>query len=61
MRDVREKRVKNEPTIPSTIGLEKKTNPFVRATSPALQKTLGLVGADPVTVLAETRKRKDSF
>jgi hydroxyacylglutathione hydrolase len=61
MREVREKRAKEEPTIPSTIGLEKKTNPFVRATSPALQKTLGMAGADPVAVLAETRKRKDSF
>lgn len=61
MRDVAARRARNEPTIPSTIGLEKKTNPFVRATSPTLQKTLGLAGADPVTVLAETRKRKDSF
>ena len=61
MRDVRERRAKNEPTIPSTIGLEKKTNPFIRATSPALQKTLGLAGSDPVTVLAETRRRKDAF
>ena len=61
MKDVREKRAKSQPTIPSTIGLEKKTNPFVRATSPALQKTLGMSGSDPVSVLAETRRRKDSF
>ncbi len=54
-------RAAGKPTVPSTIGLEKRTNPFLRPTSPEIQKVLGLEGADPVTVFAETRKRKDRF
>ena len=51
----------NQPTVPSTIGLEKATNPFLRPTSPDLQANLNMVGADPVVVFAETRRLKDSF
>ena len=54
-------RAAGQATIPSTIGAERATNPFLRATSPALQRTLGLSGADPVAVFAETRRRKDRF
>ena len=54
-------RAAGKPTVPSTIGVEKRTNPFLRATSAEIQKTLGLVGADPVAVFAETRRRKDRF
>lgn len=50
-----------KPTIPSTIGLEKATNPFLRPASPELRATLGLAGAPDVEVLAETRRRKDGF
>jgi hydroxyacylglutathione hydrolase len=51
----------NQPTVPTTIALEKATNPFLRPDSENLQQTLGMIGADPVSVFAETRKRKDSF
>lgn len=54
-------RAAGKPTVPSTMGLEKRTNPFLRPTSPEIQKVLGLEGADPVAVFAETRKRKDRF
>ncbi len=54
-------RAKGEWTVPTTIGLELATNPFLRAEDPALQKAIGLSGADPGAVFAETRKRKDSF
>jgi hydroxyacylglutathione hydrolase len=49
------------PTVPTSIKLERETNPFVRSTSAGLQSTIGLQGADPVAVFAETRKRKDHF
>jgi hydroxyacylglutathione hydrolase len=49
------------PTVPSTLGEERATNPFLRADEPALQQALGLAGADPVEVFAETRRRKDHF
>jgi len=54
-------RSKGVPTVPTTIGRERATNPFVRPSSKDLQATIGLVGADPVAVFAETRKRKDNF
>ncbi|MED5357118.1 MAG: hydroxyacylglutathione hydrolase C-terminal domain-containing protein, partial [Pseudomonadota bacterium] len=40
---------------------ERETNPFVRPMSENLQATIGLSGADFVSVFAETRKRKDNF
>lgn len=54
-------RAHGKPTVPSTIGLEKATNPFLRARSGELQQHLGLVGAAAVDVFAETRRRKDHF
>lgn len=54
-------RALNTPTVPTTIALEKATNPFLRPDSPDLQKTLGMAGDDLVAVFAETRRRKDSF
>ncbi len=61
MKDVEALRANGEPTIPSTIGLEKRTNPFMRPDSPEIRRTLGLEGASDVEVLAETRRRKDEF
>jgi hydroxyacylglutathione hydrolase len=61
MREVDAARARGEPTIPSTIGLEKKTNPFLRPNSAEIRRTLGLPGASDVAVFAEMRKRKDSF
>lgn len=54
-------RAAGEPTVPTTIGLEKATNPFLRPDSPNLQATVGLGDGDLVAVFAETRRRKDSF
>ena len=56
-----ELRAAGKATVPTTIGLERATNPFVRVHSADLQATIGLTGADPVAVFAETRKRKDNF
>lgn len=54
-------RAAGKPTIPSTIGLERAANPFMRADTPAIAKAVGLTGHDPVEVFAEVRRRKDSF
>jgi hydroxyacylglutathione hydrolase len=54
-------RANNTPTVPTTIALEKATNPFLRPDSPNLQETLGMAGDDLVAIFAETRRRKDSF
>lgn len=58
---VDELRRRGQPTIPSTIGLERETNPFLRPMSAGLQATLGMSGASLVDVFAETRRRKDNF
>lgn len=59
--EIDELRARGIPTVPTTIGRERATNPFVRPQSEDLQATIGLTGADPVAVFAETRKRKDHF
>jgi len=53
-------RAKGQWTVPSTIALELATNPFLRASSADLQKTIGVSG-DLVKVFAKTRALKDEF
>lgn len=55
------KRAKDLPTIPSELGLEKRTNPFLRAHLPSLKAALDLSGTPDAEVFAEIRRRKDSF
>jgi hydroxyacylglutathione hydrolase len=54
-------RADNKPTVPTTIGLERRTNPFMRPTSADLRETIGLIDSTDVEVFAETRQRKDNF
>ena len=61
MAEVRAMRAAGRPTLPSNIGIEKKTNPFLRASSPEIRHSLGLEKAADVEVFAETRRRKDNF
>jgi hydroxyacylglutathione hydrolase len=61
MTEVRAIRAAGRPTLPSTIGLEKKTNPFLRTRSAEIRRNLALEAADDVEVFAETRRRKDKF
>lgn len=58
---VKEYRLHNAFTTPSTISLEKKTNPFLRASSLAIRKYLGMVDRSPIAVFEELRKRKNNF
>jgi hydroxyacylglutathione hydrolase len=54
-------RAAQQPTVPSTIELERATNPFLRADRPELQTALGRLGEDPVAVFAAIRQAKDRF
>jgi hydroxyacylglutathione hydrolase len=54
-------RAEGRPTVPSTIGEERATNPFLRADAEDLQRAAGLAGRDAVTAFAEIRRRKDVF
>jgi hydroxyacylglutathione hydrolase len=60
-REINNLRANGLPTVPSSIGLEKATNPFLRPMSKDIQTNLNLQGADLVDVFAETRRRKDTF
>ncbi|CUH46151.1 hydroxyacylglutathione hydrolase [Ruegeria atlantica] len=59
--DIDRARAAGEPTVPSTMALEKATNPFLRAADPAIQAHLGMQNSDTPEVFAEIRTRKDSF
>ena len=54
-------RAKGEPTVPSNLGLELATNPFLRASHPKVKEALGMRDATDVEVFVEIRTRKDSF
>lgn len=49
------------PTVPSTLELECRTNPFLRVEDAAIRGGLGMTGRSDVAVFAEIRTRKDSF
>lgn len=61
MRDVDAARADNLPTVPTMLGLERATNPFLRADVPDVQQSVGMAGADAADVFAEIRGRKDRF
>ena len=54
-------RAKGEPTVPSNLGLELATNPFLRASHPKLKAAIGMEDATDAEVFAEIRTRKDNF
>ena len=58
---VAELRAAGQPTVPTIMGLEKETNPFLRAGDPAIRQGLGMGSATDAAVFAEIRRRKDSF
>ena len=65
-REVDARRARNQPTVPTTMGIEKATNPFLRPMSPEIGANVGVDGTDPgeadlVEVFARTRALKDKF
>lgn len=57
--EVRIARENDQPTIPSWIGLEKKTNPFMRWDSASIQSAMGF--EEPSRVFGRLRGMKDNF
>ena len=59
------RREHGEPTVPSTIGVELETNPFLRWREPAVieaaERRAGRPLDDPVAVFAEIREWKNNF
>jgi hydroxyacylglutathione hydrolase len=60
-RKIEELRADRRPTLPTTIGEELATNPFLRPHDPEIRRNLGMENASDVEVFAEIRKRKDNF
>jgi len=62
---VRNERRQGRPTVPSTIGEEKRTNPFLRSESAELRRSVQAkfpgLPTDSVSVFAKTRELKDNF
>ncbi|MGB0496762.1 MAG: hydroxyacylglutathione hydrolase [Rubricella sp.] len=58
---IRQLRLLGRPTVPSTLGDEKATNPFLRAHLPEVKAAIGMEGASDADVFAEIRRRKDDF
>jgi hydroxyacylglutathione hydrolase len=61
---IMEQRKRAEPTVPTTIGMEKQTNPFLRVdVSSEIQSKIGmsLDGKSAASAFAKLRSMKDSF
>jgi hydroxyacylglutathione hydrolase len=57
--EVKAYRSRGEATVPSLLGVEKRTNPFLRWEQPTLQ--LSVKSSDPVQTFARLRGMKDKF
>jgi hydroxyacylglutathione hydrolase len=52
-------RAAGKATLPTTIGLELETNPFLRPAIPAIQQRLGMAGKPEWQIFGEIRERKN--
>ena len=59
--DITRLRAEGKPTVPTNIGLELATNPFLRADDKAIRDGLDMRDAADVEVFAAIRTRKDNF
>ncbi len=58
-KEIERRRSAEELTLPTTISLERATNPFLRAEETEVKAAVGMAGADGVEVFAELRDRKN--
>jgi hydroxyacylglutathione hydrolase len=58
-KEVDQLRAAGKATLPTTLGLELETNPFLRPHSPAIQKRLGMEGKPAWQIFGEIRERKN--
>lgn len=59
--DIADLRARGLATVPTTMALEKATNPFLRADDKDIRQYLGMTDASNDAVFAEIRQRKDRF
>lgn len=54
-------RSEGQPSVPSTLGTERRTNPFLRVHDPALKAAVGTTGQSDALTFAAVRRAKDAF
>ena len=59
--DILKKLNSNQPTIPSTLGQEIKTNIFLRCNDPEIKHAIGLEDSTELEVFSKLRDLKDTF
>jgi len=59
--DIQKKLNSNQPTVPTTLGEEIKTNIFLRCGDTEIKHTLGLKNSSEVEIFSKLRDLKDSF
>ena len=59
LQTTKEARENGRATVPSSLGLECATNPFLRADDPSLATALDMADASPAEIFAEIRSRRD--
>jgi len=59
--DILKKLNSNQPTIPSTLGQEIKTNIFLRCNDPKIKHAIGLKDSTELEVFSKLRDLKDTF
>lgn len=60
VKEIEALRAEGKPTLPTTIGAELATNPFLRWADPSIRRHLDMENASDVEVFAEIRRRKDN-
>lgn len=58
-KEIEAKRAAGEPTVPTTVALEKATNPFLRPSSTSIRARLGMFGVPDSQVFARLRELKN--
>ena len=61
LQQVRQARAKGERTLPSSIGWERRHNPFLRCGEDALASWAGVSAQQPAAIFAALRRAKDGF
>ncbi|TXH35766.1 MAG: hydroxyacylglutathione hydrolase [Rhodospirillaceae bacterium] len=59
--EVKAARAAGRPTVPSTLGQERRCNPFLRADEISLMQRFASAGKEPAAVFGAIRAAKDSF
>jgi hydroxyacylglutathione hydrolase len=54
-------RAVDHPSIPTTIGIEKETNPFLRCNDESIASSLGLQATDTIAVFRTLRNMRNTF